>query len=95
MAYILKKIANMEIKQHLKMKTKEAKPFLTFSKLNAFAKMAKPNAKLKVAKYFILELPNCLGSSQFASYPQFSISKFCQMRNEYEVSNWLISISNF
>ena len=52
MAYILK-IANMEIKQHLKMKTKEAKPFLTISKPNAFAKMAKPNAKLKVAKYFI------------------------------------------
>ena len=82
----------MEIKQHLEVKTKEAKPFLTFSKLNA---LAKPNAKLKLAKYFILELPNCLGSSQFASYPQFSISKFCQMRNTYEDLNWLNSISNF
>ena len=66
------------------MKTKEAKPFLTISKPNAFAKMAKPNAKLKVAKYFILELPNCLGSFKFASYPHFSISKFCQMRNKFE-----------
>ena len=57
--------------------------------------MAKPNAKLKLAKYFILELPNCLGSSKFASYPQFSISKFCQMRNKYENLNWLNSISIF
>ena len=65
MAYIFK-IANMEIKQHLEMKTKEAKPFLTFSKLNALAKMAKPNAKLKLANYVIPELPNGLGSSNFA-----------------------------
>ena len=94
MAYIFK-IADMEIKQHLEMKTKEAKPFLTISKLNAFAKMAKPNAKLKLSKFFILELPNCLGSSQFASYPQFSLSKFCQVRNEYENSSWLNSNSIF
>ena len=66
------------------MKTKEAKPFLTFSKLNALPEMAKPNAKLKLVKYFILELPNCLGSSQFASYPQFSNSKFCQIINKFE-----------
>ena len=57
--------------------------------------MAKPNAKLKLAKYLILELPNCLGSSKFASYPQFSFSKLCQLRNKYEDLNWLNSISNF